>query len=123
MELCEELMNGSVSDFGEKASERNKIEGGLVERVGEMSRVSKGDKASFVGKGKGVHVSVRETIEGGVVHPCLGGSRDGMMEVGLEAGRLASWGLKGGIWCGGGAIVGKGKLSAEECRKRRSKAG
>ena len=62
MELREELMNDSVSDFGEKASERNKIDGGLVERVGEMSRVSKGDKASFVGKGKGVHVLVRETM-------------------------------------------------------------
>ena len=120
MELCEKLMNGSVSDFGKEASERNEIIGGLVEGVGEMSWVCIGDKVCFVGKGKGVHVSVRETIEGGVVHPCLGGSRDGMMEVGLEAGRLASWGLKGGIWCGRRAVVGKGELSTEECREGRS---
>ena len=62
VELREELINSSMGDFGEKASERKKINSGLVEGIGEMSRINIWDKACFVGKGKGVQMSVGETM-------------------------------------------------------------
>ena len=101
MKFGEELLNGSVCDFGEKACEGNEVNSCLVERVWEVGRIGVGDKARLVCKGKGVHVSVRETMEGGVVYPGVGGAGNRVLKGGGEAGRRASWGLKGGIGRGG----------------------
>ena len=122
VEFREELVNSCVGDFWEKASERKEVNSSLIEGVGQMSGVDVWDKASFVSKGKRVHMSIWETMQGGVVQPRVGGSGDGMVESRVEAWRGSMWGLKGGIRCGGRLIVCKGKLGAEKGGERGSKA-
>ena len=71
-------MNSSVGDFGEEASERKKVNGGLIEGVWEMSWVNIGDKASFVREGREyICQSGRPCREGWYIHVWdQGGGRD-----------------------------------------------
>ena len=62
IEFDEELLDGNVCDFGKKAGNGNEVNRGLVKRVGKVGGISVRDKARLVGKGKGVHVSVREAM-------------------------------------------------------------
>ena len=69
-----------MGDFWEEAGKRKKIHRGLVEGIRDMSGIHIRNEASLVGKGKGVEMAVGETIEGGMIMPCVGGCRDGMMK-------------------------------------------
>ena len=62
VEALEELMNSGMGNFGEETSERKKVNGGLVERIRDMGWVHIRDKACFLGKWKGVKMSVWETV-------------------------------------------------------------
>ena len=62
VEFNEELLNGNVCDFGKEAGERNEVNSSLVKRVGEVSGISVRDKARLVCKGKGVCVTVWESM-------------------------------------------------------------
>ena len=100
-------MNSSMGNFGDETREREEIDGGLVERIGDVRRIDIGDKTSFIGKREGVEVPVREPMQGGMIHPGVGCGRNGMVKRGVKAGRRSTRRLEGGIGCGGRTIVSK----------------
>ena len=62
VEELKELMNSCVGEFGEETSEREEVNSGLVELIGDMGWVNVWDKAGFIGKWEGVQVSVWEAM-------------------------------------------------------------
>ena len=73
-------MNSCVGDFGERTSERKKVNGVVIRGdLGDELGQHRG-QGQLLCRGKRVHMVSRETRHRGVVHIRVGGSRDGMME-------------------------------------------